>query len=104
MDLRLNQTEIQSIDSSYIKITPDPAIVKDDAPNYVPDMNLYHSFDSHYDLLVKDDSRVAVLGPLAGIVEKKHDDLGANKTDENEGWNLVKNTKNKKSKRRRKQS
>ena len=99
-NITINIFTYGGIEDSWSKITPDPAIVKDDAPNYIPDMNLYHSFDSHYDLLVKDDSRVAVLGPLAGIVEKKHDDLGANKTDENEGWNLVKNTKNKKSKRR----
>ena len=32
----------------------------------MPDMALYHSDDSHYDLLVEDDSRLAHLGLLAG--------------------------------------
>ena len=30
----------------------------------IPDMFLYHSQDNHYDLLVKDDSRLALLGLL----------------------------------------
>ena len=32
----------------------------------MPDMALYHSDDSHYDLLVEDDSRLAHLGLIAG--------------------------------------
>ena len=39
---------------------------------WVPDMALYHSEDTHFDLLVKDDSRLALLGLLAGSVK---DDL-----------------------------
>ena len=31
----------------------------------MPDMALYHSDQTHYDLLVKDDSRLALLGLLA---------------------------------------
>ena len=33
----------------------------------IPDMALYHSSENHYDLLVKDDSRLALLGLLAGV-------------------------------------
>ena len=31
-------------------------------PGTVPDMLLYHSDNNHYDLLVEDNSRLAVLG------------------------------------------
>ena len=33
---------------------------------YIPDIALYHSDNTHYDLLVKEDSRLALLGFLAG--------------------------------------
>jgi hypothetical protein len=33
---------------------------------WAPDMALYHSDNTHYDLLVKDDSRNALLGLLLG--------------------------------------
>ena len=53
----------------WTKITPDPKMVAEaDAKigKLIPDMALYHNLDSHYDLLVKDDSRLAFLGLLAG--------------------------------------
>jgi hypothetical protein len=33
----------------------------------IPDMALYHTSENHYDLLVKDNSRLALLGLLPGV-------------------------------------
>ena len=41
---------------------------------HIPDMALYHNEDTHFDLLVKDDSRVAQLGLLAGAETTLHTD------------------------------
>ena len=53
-------------------ITPDPRMVTDSVNivgKHIPDMALYHNEDTHFDLLVKDNSRIAVLGLLAGAIE-----------------------------------
>ena len=56
---------------------------------WIPDMALYHCDETHYDLLVKDDSRLALLGLLAGAKEE---------IDDNEGWSTVADKKNGKNK------
>ena len=61
------------------EVSPDPHIVASDG-QWVPDVALYHSHETHFDLLVKDDSRIALLGLLAksqtveSIQDNKHDD------------------------------
>ena len=53
----------------WSEIKPDPCMVKNAEISFgkwVPDMHLYHSENIHFDLLVKDDSRLALLGLLAG--------------------------------------
>ena len=47
---------------------------------WAPDMALYHSDNTHYDLLVKDDSRIALLGLLA--VESSKENKPAHAVDE----------------------
>ena len=53
-------------------------------------MALYHSYDAHYDLLVKDDSRLALLGLLAGLDEEGFD---TDTDNERDGWETVMNGK-----------
>ena len=58
----------------WSQVNPDPTFVSDaDAKfgKWTPDMALYHSDNTHYDLLVKDDSRLALLGLLAGMKDNK---------------------------------
>ena len=57
-------------------VYPDPEFEVDMQVKFgkwIPDMALYHSEESHYDLLVKDDSRLAPLGLLAGAQEEVGD-------------------------------
>ena len=84
-------------------IFPDPkmAASSEFAPGTVPDMFLYNSANSHYNLLVEDNSRLAVLGLISmGEVKevKEHKEVGVDiVTDKSieEPWKTVK-TKNKK--------
>jgi hypothetical protein len=46
------------------------ALVGSASGQWVPEVALYHSYDSHYDLLVKRESRIALLGLLAGSADK----------------------------------
>ena len=57
---------------SWRTVSPDPERAKhsDFAPGTVPDMYLYNSDDCHYNLLVEDNSRLAVLG-LVSLGEGK---------------------------------
>ena len=51
-------------------VSPDPEMskaVEISFGKWLPDMALYHSEDIHFDLLVRDDSRLAQMGPLAGL-------------------------------------
>ena len=60
----------------WSQVKPDPEFVADAEMKFgkwIPDMALYHSDDTHYDLLVKDDSRLALLGILAGADEEGED-------------------------------
>ena len=69
-------------------ITPDPNMVsKDDEKigKHIPDMALYHNEDTHFDLLVKDDSRLAQLGLLAGAKTT----IQMDEEEDNEDWQEV---------------
>ena len=53
----------------WTEIPPDPVMVTllgSSIAKGLPDVALYHSYDNHYDLLVKRESRIALLGLLAG--------------------------------------
>ena len=53
----------------WSQVCPDPEFEsKNDYSKWIPDMSLYHSSDSHYDLLVKDDSRIAISGLFTNTV------------------------------------
>jgi len=43
---------------------------------WAPDMSLYHSIDSHYDLLVSDNSRLALMGLLGRTSGNDFEELG----------------------------
>ena len=54
----------------WTEVRPDPemaATAEVKFGKWVPDMSLYHSYETHYDLLIKDDSRIALVGLLAGL-------------------------------------
>ena len=53
-------------DGSWSEIGPDPQLTSSPELNgkWAPDMFLYHSKNTHFDLLVKDDSRLAAMGLL----------------------------------------
>ena len=56
-------------ENRWSRIGPDPEMVgsaEERLGRLVHDMALYHSLDTHYDLLVRSDSRLALLGLLAG--------------------------------------
>ena len=89
----------------WTEIVPDAEMVAEvDARvgKLIPDMVLYHSQDTHYDLLVKEDSRLALLGLLAGAAsinsqtektenEVKIDNVETNENNfcENFEWKIV---------------
>ena len=61
-------------EGTWSEIHPDPDLVSDLEFKFgkpVPDMYLYNYDDSYYDLLVKDDSRIALLGLVAGSFPEK---------------------------------
>ena len=72
----------------------------------LPDMALYQRDETHFDLLVKDDSRLALLGLLAGAVRNdvaSDDDIGYQNNEEEEVdtknvWENVSSRKSKKKK------
>ena len=73
------------------EVKPDPEFVADAEIKFgkwIPDMALYHSHEMHYDLLVKDDSRLALLGLLAGM---SNDECVNN--HEIDDWEVVTNKK-----------
>ena len=93
-NININVFTFGGIEDTWSQITPEPSLVDEKALKLLPDMDLYHSFESHYDLLVKDDSRIVNLGPLAGSVLKTHDQ----ESNEFQAWNLVKKRNHKDSK------
>ena len=78
----------------WSKVQPDPEMAATAELKYgkcVPDMFLYNEHNSHYDLLVKDDSRIALIGQLAGLNADDNDDkvAGVVNNDSN-SWEQVK--------------
>ena len=56
----------------WSEVTPDPKMSNHAEFKFgkcVPDIALYHRDETHFDLLVRDDSRLALLGLLAGSVD-----------------------------------
>ena len=81
------------------EVSPDPVMAASAhfPKGWVPDMYLYHSDQTHYDLLVAENHRLALLG-LVGGKGKKEEEKKTNDTDKmdcNDGWKTVE-TKNKK--------
>ena len=88
-NVKINVFTYEGKEGKWSDVHPDPEIratAEQMFERHIPDMALYHSKDTHYDLLVKDDSRLAKLGLLAGIKEN---------ADEDNKWKTV-NSKNKK--------
>ena len=97
---------------SWKTIRPDQELAKfsDFPPGAVPDMYLYNSDNCHYDLLVDENSRLAILGLIdIGEEDVKVVEGGVEKTEEprdgvmdkpkkeeerNEQWKTVKGSKN----------
>ena len=51
----------------WTQLCPDPQFVSSgEIGKWIPDMAVYYSYNSHYDLLVKDESRIAMVGLVAG--------------------------------------
>ena len=80
-------------DGNWKEITPDPEMVSITQAKYgkwIPDMALYNQDQTHYDLLVKDDSRIALLGLLAGCNnEEKTNGIGCDEKEERVQTNAV---------------
>ena len=73
-------------------INPDAMMAEKSAlksTNWIPDIALYHSKNNHFDLLVKEDSRLALIGPIDVEISQKPDvfvkasacDLAADKNE-----------------------
>ena len=85
-------------EDKWTEIRPDPEMVADaevKLGKLIPDIALYHSFETHFDLLVKNDSRLALLGLLAGSA--KEDSQGIVESDGKivDEWHTVKNKRSK---------
>ena len=59
----------------------------------IPYVALYHSYDSHYALLVKDDCRIALLGVLTGAVKEVPEMVNANDFPTVGEWKTVQSKK-----------
>ena len=72
----------------WTEVGPDPAFPSppDIVANWAPEMFLYHSNNNHYDLLVKDDSRLAKVALVGGA----KDEISQ---DGSEEWKTVKKQK-----------
>ena len=86
-------------DEYWSRIYPDPDMVAEieaKLGKYIPDMALYHCHNTHYDLLFKDDSRLAVLGFVAGSVEEEHiEKVDEVRKEDNNSWVKVHHKKDK---------
>jgi hypothetical protein len=83
----------------WTEIPPDPVMVTllgSSIAKGLPDVALYHSYDNHYELLVKLESRIALLGLLAGSASTGDDEKM--ETEGSEEWKTVENRKRKMSK------
>ena len=79
-------------DIILVSISPDPEFVEmsiDDLGGLVPDIYLYHSYETHFDLLVKIDSRVAFFSDIEGSVIKNAINTDTEKCDN--VWKTVEN-------------
>ena len=101
-------------DGHWREVTPDPDMVSDTEAKFgkwVPDMALYNQDQTHYDLLVRDDSRIALLGLLArgqkeemtngATLEEEHeqnDDLEEPEANIDANWQKVEIRKRRSSK------
>ena len=91
-NIRINVFTYGGNQSRWSEICPDPEMAAKAEIRFgkwAPDMALYHSDNTHYDLLVKDDSRIALLGLLA--VEHFQDNK--NVPDIDDKWKTVNNKK-----------
>ena len=70
-----SETAWDRLNSSWNSIFPDPEMAgySEFNPGTVPDMLLYNSDNNHYDLLVEDSSRLAVLGLITLGTEKEYE-------------------------------
>ena len=77
----------------WSEVSPDPEMSKEAEFKFgkcIPDMAVYHKDETHFDLLVRDDSRLALLGLLAGSLNIEPKDT--NKTivsDDDDDWVTV---------------
>ena len=94
-NIKINIFTYEGEDGRWTEVCPDPemAFSAEVQGKWAPDMALYHSFDTHYDLLVKEDSRLAQMGLLGGAGGDGGDggDRGiGGSTDQTQNWNTVK--------------
>ena len=83
------------VEDRWAEVSPDPEIANSEV-NWVPDMALYHAFETHYDLLVKDDSRLAVLD-LRSEINKNDSNVEVEMTRIDDDWEVVNRKQNKNS-------
>ena len=86
-------------------IHPDADLVSKESQNlgrFLPDVALYHMFETHYDLLVEDDSRIAVLGLLAGSANDDSNKVDDSLDVKKELWTTVTKKTNKSEKKEKK--
>ena len=89
-----------SSNEGWSLVRPEPEMAKHAEikfGKFIPDMALYHNNETHFDLLVSDDSRLALLGLLAGIGNEEEDVKNAEKSEGD--WQKVKDNKKVKNKK-----
>ena len=72
-NIKINIFSYHGKEGNWNQVCPDPIMATSAEVKFgkwAPDMSLYHSLDTHYDLLLSDNSRVALLGLLGKADEK----------------------------------
>ena len=74
----------------WSQVCPDPMFASDaEIGKWFPDMALYYCYNTHYDLLVKEDSRIALVGLVAGKDLAEQSDVDKKVSDTAFDWKQV---------------
>ena len=95
-NIKINIFTYNSQESYWSQVCPDPEFASSGVSSWIPDMSVYHNDNIHYDLLVKDDSRIALVGLVAGKENLSQKEVNKDASKEIFQWKDVPSSNNKK--------